>query len=317
MGDTMKAVIALLLLAIIRAAGNMLEAKYGNGTDFPMKDYMNAQYYGEIQVGTPAQTFKVCMDTGSSNLWIPSEGCHSIACFLHHKYDSSKSSTYQKNGEKFAIQYGSGSLEGFLSEDTVSVGGLAVKNQVFAEATKEGSVSFIAAKFDGILGLAFQSIAVDNVVPVFDNMVSQGAVQAPMFAFWLSRNPNAQEGGEIAFGGVNPARFTGDFVDAPLTSERYWQFKMDGMGFADGSASFCQGGCQVIADSGQKMTLTGEDYVLKVSAGGQQECLVGFMGMDLSKVGLQYILGDVFMGKFYTVFNKGEKKVSFAKSVQA
>merc|ERR1711916_121087 len=158
---------------------------------------------------------------------------------------------------------------------------------------------------------------------------------------------NAQEGGEIAFGGVNPARFTGDFVDAPLTSERYWQFKMDGMGFADGSARFCQGGCQVIADSGtsllvgpkadvekimttigakplaageytvdcskisslpdidftisgQKMTLTGEDYVLKVSAGG-----------------LQDILGDVFMGKFYTVFNKGEKKVSFAKSVQA
>lgn len=64
-------------------------------------DYMNAQYYGEISVGTPGQKEMVIFDTGSANLWVPN-----TKPFLsqHNIYDHSKSSTYKKNGTTFAIQ---------------------------------------------------------------------------------------------------------------------------------------------------------------------------------------------------------------------
>lgn len=44
---------------------------------------------------------------------------------------------------------------------------LVIMHQVFMETTKEGSLTFVIAKFDGIMGLGFQEISVGNVVPVW------------------------------------------------------------------------------------------------------------------------------------------------------
>ncbi|XP_059286072.1 aspartic proteinase [Lycium ferocissimum] len=219
-----------------------------------LKNYMDAQYFGEIGVGTPPQKFTVIFDTGSSNLWVPSAKCYfSVPCFFHSKYKSSQSSTYKKNGKSAAIHYGTGAISGFFSQDNVKVGDLVVKNQEFIEATREPSVTFLVAKFDGILGLGFREISVGNSVPVWYNMVKQGLVKEPVFSFWLNRNTEEEKGGEIVFGGVDPNHHRGKHTYVPVTQKGYWQFDMGDV-LIDGQATgYCEGGCSAIADSGTSL----------------------------------------------------------------
>ena len=100
-------------------------------------NYLDAQYYGDIGIGTPPQPFTVVFDTGSSNLWVPSKECRlSAACYLHKYFDSAKSSSYKANGTHFNITYGSGAVVGYVGEDTVSLAGLKAENAYFGQITK-------------------------------------------------------------------------------------------------------------------------------------------------------------------------------------
>ena len=78
-------------------------------------------------------------------------------------------------------------LKKILDFTSLQIAGAEIKDQVFAEATKVPGKAFIAAKFDGLLGLGYQEISVDNVVPPFYNMYTEHLIKDDLFAFWLNR----------------------------------------------------------------------------------------------------------------------------------
>lgn len=201
--------------------------------DTPLTNYLNAQYFTEIQLGTPAQTFKVVLDTGSSNLWVPSVDCGSIACYLHAKYDHDASSTYKANGTEFAIRYGSGSLEGYVSQDTLQLGDLIIPEQDFAEATNEPGLAFAFGKFDGILGLAYDSISVNKIVPPFYKAIDQGLLDKKQFSFYLGDADKSEDGGVATFGGLDDSYYTGKITWLPVRRKAYWEVSFDGIGLGD------------------------------------------------------------------------------------
>ncbi|XP_028108746.1 aspartic proteinase A1-like [Camellia sinensis] len=251
-----------------------------------LKNYMDAQYYGEISIGSPPQKFTVIFDTGSSNLWVPSSKCiFSIACLLHPKYKHTKSKSYHKIGKSCAIHYGSGSVKGFLSQDNVGVGDLVVNDQVFMEATKEGSLTFVVAKFDGILGLGFQEISVGDVVPVWYNMVEQGIVKEEVFSFWLNRDPDAKDGGELVFGGVDPKHFKGAHTYVPVTQKGYWQFEMEDFLIGNYSTGYCSGGCAAIVDSGTSLLAGPTTIVTEINHAIGAE---GIVSMECKEIVSEY-----------------------------
>jgi len=194
-----------------------------------INDFQDAQYYGTISIGTPAQQVRVVYDTGSSNLWASDikPGLFSS----HNYYDHSKSSSYVANGTAFNIRYGSGPVSGFYSKDTMAIGDISILDYTFAEVnnTKGLGPAFSVGHFDGICGMGWDDISVDHVETPLRALVNSGKLPEPVFAFFLGSG-GAQ--GELVLGGVDPNHYTGDFAYTPVIDSApgkvgYWALTMD------------------------------------------------------------------------------------------
>jgi len=153
--------------------------KRSNGESIPIKDYMDTQYFVDITIGTPGQTFTVVPDTGSSNVWVYSADCWSVPCWTHKTYDSADSSTYVANGAAFEIEYGSGGIKGTQSQDVVTLGYPATMG--FGEITSVSGVTFYVSQMDGIIGLAYDTISVNNI----PTWLTASSLTDKSFAFYL------------------------------------------------------------------------------------------------------------------------------------
>jgi hypothetical protein len=228
-----------------------------------MNDYEDMEYVGNITIGTPGQNFAVILDTGSANLWIPDKKCS--LCSKKNQFDSSKSSTYKMNGQSWDVGYGDGSeASGILGVDTVGIGDMSsqllIPTTTFGQATYENSLMVDDPSFDGILGLAFTSLAVDNVIPPVINAINQGLLDQPIFTVYLEERGDVDNvpGGYITYGGLDTTHCGAVIAYQPLSSATYFQFKIDGVSLGSYSDNK---GWQVISDTGTSF-LGGPDGVI-------------------------------------------------------
>ena len=324
-----------LTLDMFNGQIDQVQTKFLGGEHVNVKDYMNAQYFIETSVGTPPQTFTVVPDTGSSNLWLYSQHCWSLPCWYHPKYDSSKSSTYEKDGQTFDIEYGSGSVGGTVSQDIARIGDIEAK-MGFGEITKVSGMSFYVSQMSGILGLAYDTISVDGLKTFMDN----ASVTDKSFSMYLHANP---EESYMVIPGMDSENWS--TIDThKVVEQKYWALQLDSV--AQGTKKIDASKYKAVIDSGTSLlvgpkevvtqlidgidvkkdcsnldalpdmtftidntpyVLTGKDYVLNV----QNQCLLGVQSMDFPE-GFNYlILGDVFMRKYPTYFNLNDNTVSF------
>lgn len=202
--------------------------KFGDGNSVIINDFMDAQFFGPVSIGTPGQSFQVIFDTGSSNLWIPAFNC-SLSCGLKPRFQPTQSSTYKPNGTIFSVMYGSGPCSGFESDDTVTLGSQSVTNQVFAQVTDASGLgaAFELSQWAGIMGLAWPAISVTYATPVFFNLVNQYPNMQQVFSMYLP-NTNGHVG-ELLIGGINNKRYRGTLKATSLTTMTYWETVMDNM----------------------------------------------------------------------------------------
>lgn len=233
-----------------------------------INDYQDAQYVGEITVGTPPQSFQVVYDTGSSNLWLNNQkpGIWPWSS-KHPAYDHSKSSTYVKNGTKFNIQYGSGPVSGFYSEDIVHIGGNDVPKYTFAEVDNTGGLgpAWKMGHFDGICGMGWDDISVDHVETPLRALVNSKALSENVFAFYLG---SGGAEGELVLGGVDPAHYSGDFtyqavIDTVPGKRGYWAIAMDDVKIGGESYTNVR---KAIVDSGTSLLAVATDDMAKLAS---------------------------------------------------
>ncbi|KAI4537149.1 hypothetical protein MJG53_010887 [Ovis ammon polii x Ovis aries] len=293
---------------------------FGNRTSpVVLTNYLDTQYYGEIGIGTPPQTFKVIFDTGSANLWVPSTKCSPLytACEIHSLYDSLESSSYVENGTEFTIYYGSGKVKGFLSQDLVTVGGITV-TQTFGEVTELPLRPFMLAKFDGVLGMGFPAQAVGGVTPVFDHILAQRVLTEDVFSVYYSR-VSVRSTTLLCEEGCMVVVDTGaSYISGPTSSLR---LLMEALGAKELSIDEYVVNCNQMPTlpdisfhlGGKAYTLTSADYVLQDPYNNDDLCTLALHGMDIPPpTGPVWVLGATFIRKFYTEFDRRNNRIGFA-----
>ncbi|KKA26791.1 hypothetical protein TD95_003163 [Thielaviopsis punctulata] len=165
-------------------------------------------YFTNITIGTPKQSFTVMIDTGSSDLWVPS--ARSDICLEGYctsgEYVASNSSTYESSNvdEDFQITYGDNSyVNGVYFNDTLTIG-----SETLSTMTMGLGVS--TDNNQGVMGIGLTALESDP--SSYKNLpfalVNDDVIKTPAYSLWI--NDKEKEEGALLFGGVDSSKYSGE-----------------------------------------------------------------------------------------------------------
>lgn len=308
-----------------------IEQRYGgaaeNESDVPLQNYQYKQYYGQISIGTPPQTFNVTFDTTDASAWVPSSKCNQDIivdkykfCEDHPKFDAKKSHSYNpvKDDKSDCNYRNTGKMKCDHGTDAICAGKFCVAGQKFGAATTVPK-EYLKYQFDGAIGMGFVAdMNNTKYLPWFYNLIRDKILDVnenPFFTFYLNGT-----GSKLILGGIDLSlMLSNDFLYAHIDSSKdtnYWQFHVDMMRATNRTVTvvsqFCNEtthGCEVYLDSGMPYIAGPEeevdafqylngakkddngDYV--IDCGKRDKVLTAMitvMGVDLPLTGHDYIL---------------------------
>ncbi|KAJ6643864.1 Pregnancy-associated glycoprotein 4 [Pseudolycoriella hygida] len=207
----------LLRLPVVRRSRRAADE---NGEKVAMANWRDDDYAVPISIGTPPQPFIVLLDTGSSDLWVPSvkakdsPDCVNL-CSARHFYNESESTTFEKGPGDFFIGYIGASVKGPIAIDTVSIGDLTVTDQMFGS----GESGSHPATFDGVFGVSYALSAQIDKTTVLDRLYDQGQIKKRLLCTKLWKAPADSE---VIFGGCDVE--ADDWI--PVAVPDYWKVNL-------------------------------------------------------------------------------------------
>lgn len=203
------------------------------------------------------QSFSSCCNSGSANAQ-QAVRFASDPCKGKHKFDYTKSTTYQPTSQTWTIQYGLGSASGVVGIDYVTFPPTSLKVKAKFGLANQIAPVIGQQPVDGLMGLAYTSIAVDHLEPVFYDMIDQLKLDYNCFTIYLKElkgTPNGMTGGQITWGAYDTTNcgFKADGSNAawiPLSSETYYQMVTSSYGVPN---AMFNGRVQSIIDSGTSL----------------------------------------------------------------
>ncbi|CAO3686844.1 unnamed protein product [Rhizopus stolonifer] len=200
---------ALVKLPIIQGDISLIEQSQKKRDLVSVQPIYNVnvrEYLITLGVGTPIQLFNVTLDTGSSDLWIPSSQCTQCPSI---RFAESKSSTFNQTARNFDAEYGSGSAKGTTGYDTITLGELTCPDQILGLAfSTSGTIN------QGILGLGFPGVMTTGDEPLIIHLARLQVIPEAVFSIYLGQQADTQ--GEIVIGGYETDRFTGQLAFLPV-----------------------------------------------------------------------------------------------------
>lgn len=162
-------------------------------------------------------------DTGSSDIWVSSPDCGPLdGCVHPTKYDEGGIDLRVT----VPLDYFLGSVSGVIFKDDVTIAGLTSVNQTFISVTSAAGDSNMHA--DGVCGMAFSTLAQDNGITFFENLIASGAVEKDEFSFYLGRLASGTgDDSQLTLGGRDSTKYTGPFIIVPVISDSHWAVALD------------------------------------------------------------------------------------------